>query len=114
MMQIFSSMQPVYSRSLRHCVAASYCYSATMALNWTMLGPDRTPVPLPRESTVTSIESGAEIAITIPDAPPSGSSSSGGSGGSKKLKEEGRAYLTDQRVRAQQSSGYPDGSFCAG
>ncbi|VDB89992.1 unnamed protein product [Peniophora sp. CBMAI 1063] len=69
-----------------------------MALNWAMLGPDGAPVPLPRESTVLTIDSGAELTVSIPDAPPSGTASAGGSGGSKKLKEEGRAYLTDQRL----------------
>lgn len=69
-----------------------------MALNWAMLTPDGVPVPLPRESTILTIDSGAELTVSIPDAPPSGTASAGGSGGSKKLKEEGRAYLTDQRV----------------
>ena len=69
-----------------------------MALNWAMLGPDGVPVPLPRESTVLTIDSGAELSVSIPNTPPSGAASAGGSGGSKKLKEEGRAYLTDQRV----------------
>ena len=71
-----------------------------MALNWLMLNPDRTPVPLPNEMTITTIDSGVEISITIPDAPPTGSSSAGGSGGVKKLKAQGKCWLTDQRVRA--------------
>ncbi|PPQ95881.1 hypothetical protein CVT26_015573 [Gymnopilus dilepis] len=68
-----------------------------MALNWLMLNPDRTPVPLPNEMTITTIDSGVEISITIPDAPPTGSSSAGGSGGVKKLKAQGKCWLTDQR-----------------
>ena len=70
-----------------------------MALNWTMLGPDRKPVPLPNEITILTITSGAELSLSIPDAPPSGGSTSGGSGGSRKLEEFGILYLTDQRVR---------------
>ncbi|KAI0065868.1 hypothetical protein BV25DRAFT_1868587 [Artomyces pyxidatus] len=69
-----------------------------MALNWTMLSPDRTPVPLPRETTLLTIDSGAEVSLTIPDAPPSSSATSGGSGGSRKMKESGRLFLTDQRL----------------
>jgi len=69
-----------------------------MALNWTMLGTDRKPVPLPHEITIRTVESGAELILTIPDAPPSATSTSGGSGGSKRLKEVGRLWLTDQRL----------------
>jgi hypothetical protein len=70
-----------------------------MALNWTMLKPDRTPVPLPREFTITTIESGAELSLIIPDTPPTGSSTSGGSGGGRKLNGTGKLFLTDQSVR---------------
>ncbi|KAI0265070.1 hypothetical protein BC834DRAFT_825642 [Gloeopeniophorella convolvens] len=69
-----------------------------MALNWTMLNPDRTPVPLPREVTLMNIASGAEVSLSIPDAPPSGPATSGGSGGERKLKEAGKLFLTDQRL----------------
>jgi hypothetical protein len=70
-----------------------------MALNWTMLKPDRTPVPLPGELTIMTVESGAEVSLTIPDVPPAGSSPSGGSGGGRKLNGTGKLFLTDHRVR---------------
>jgi hypothetical protein len=70
-----------------------------MALNWAMLNPNRIPVPLPHEMTVTTIDSGVEISLMIPDAPPTASSNAGGSGGIKRLKANGKLYLTDQRVR---------------
>ena len=71
-----------------------------MALNWTMLKHDRSPIPLPNEHTITSIETGADLSLTVPDVPPTTSSSTaGGSGGAKKLKASGRIWLTDQRVR---------------
>ncbi|KII94590.1 hypothetical protein PLICRDRAFT_127627 [Plicaturopsis crispa FD-325 SS-3] len=69
-----------------------------MALNWTMFNPEGQYVPLPNENTITYVESGAEIALTIPDAPPSNSARAGGSGGSKKMKGVGRVWLTDQRL----------------
>jgi len=70
-----------------------------MALNWAMLNPDQSLVPLPHEQIITAIESGAELILNIPDAPPSSSSAStGGSGGNKKMKEKGRIWLTDQRL----------------
>ncbi|SRR6266403_956859 len=72
--------------------------TSAMALNWTMLKPDRTPVPLPGELTIMTVESGAEVSLSIPDTPPTGSSSSGGSGGARKLNGTGNLYLTDQRV----------------
>ena len=68
-----------------------------MALNWTMMDEGRNPVPLPYEMIIKSIE-GAELSITIPDAPPSGSTTSGGSGVTKKPRSAGRMWLTDQRV----------------
>ncbi|KJA29623.1 hypothetical protein HYPSUDRAFT_174378 [Hypholoma sublateritium FD-334 SS-4] len=67
-----------------------------MALNWTMINPNRSPVPLPHEMTITTIDSG-DLALTIPDSSPSSSSTAGGSGGVKKLKATGKVYLTDQR-----------------
>lgn len=73
--------------------------SHTMALNWATLSPARQPTPLPNELTLRTIDSGVELTLFIPDAPPSGSTTSGGSGGVKKLKENGRIWLTDQRVR---------------
>jgi hypothetical protein len=71
-----------------------------MALNWTMLNSDRTPVPLPQEFTVMTVDSGAEVSLTIPDTPPTTSSSSGGSGGVRTMKGTGKLFLTDQRVRS--------------
>jgi hypothetical protein len=70
-----------------------------MALNWTMLKPDRTPVPLPGELTIMTVEPGAEVSLAVPDTPPAGSSTSGGSGGTRKLNGTGKLFLTDQRVR---------------
>ena len=70
-----------------------------MALNWTMLNADRSLVPLPHEQTITTIDSGVELVLNIPDAPPSSSASAGGSGGKKTMKEKVRLWLTDQRVR---------------
>lgn len=70
-----------------------------MALNWAMLNADRTPVPLPYEMIIRSIESGADIVLSVPDTPPTGSTGSGGSGGVKKLKDTGRLWLTNKRVR---------------
>jgi hypothetical protein len=64
-----------------------------MALNWAMLDTDRAPVPLPHEMTITSVESGAELALVIP-GPPGGTD-----GSSRKLKETGKIWVTDQRVR---------------
>ncbi len=64
-----------------------------------MLRPNRAPVPLPNEMTVTTIETGVEVSLTIPDALPTGALTAGGSGGVKKLKGYGKLYLTDQRVR---------------
>ncbi|EIN11054.1 hypothetical protein PUNSTDRAFT_64772 [Punctularia strigosozonata HHB-11173 SS5] len=69
-----------------------------MSLNWTMLSPERTPVPLPHETTITTLETNVELTVIVPDAPPSRSAPSGGSGGSKKMKEVGRLWLTDQRL----------------
>lgn len=68
-----------------------------MALNWTMLGEGRNPVPLPFEMIIKSMED-AELSLTIPEALPSGSATSGGSGSAKKLKSTGRMWLTDLRV----------------
>lgn len=44
-------------------------------------------------------DGGAEVILTIPDAPPGPGAAAGGSGGSKRLKSMGSIYLTDQRVR---------------
>jgi hypothetical protein len=73
--------------------------TSAMALNWTMLKPDRTPVPLPGELTIMTVEPGVEVSLAVPDTPPSGSSTSGGSGGARKLNGTGKLFLTDQRVR---------------
>ncbi|GBE80166.1 hypothetical protein BKA93DRAFT_116621 [Sparassis latifolia] len=69
-----------------------------MALNWTMLSPNRSPVPLPHEMTIRTVDSGVELTLVVTDSPPAGAARSGGSGGSKKLKEQGRLWLTDHRV----------------
>ncbi|KAF7301252.1 hypothetical protein MIND_00690000 [Mycena indigotica] len=64
-----------------------------MALNWAMLSPEtRAPVPLPNEMTITSVDSGVEVTLNIPDAPPAG-----GSGGLRTLKAVGKASVTDMR-----------------
>ncbi|KAF5322160.1 hypothetical protein D9619_000233 [Psilocybe cf. subviscida] len=68
-----------------------------MALNWTMLDAKRNPVPLPNEMTITTIDSGVDLSLTIPNAPPSTTALAGGSGGSSKLKATGNVSLTDQR-----------------
>jgi hypothetical protein len=47
-----------------------------------------------------TVDSGAEVSLTIPDSPPTASSSSGGSGGERTLKGTGKLVLTDQRVRS--------------
>lgn len=70
-----------------------------MALNWAMLDSNRSLIPLPNEQTISSVDSGVELALDIPDTPPSTSAIAGGLGGSKKMKEMGRLWLTDQRVR---------------
>ncbi|KAJ7163805.1 hypothetical protein C8R43DRAFT_988723 [Mycena crocata] len=77
-----------------------------MALNWTMLspGPNRTPVPLPNETTITSVDSGVEMLLRIPDAPPTPASTAGGSGGSKTLEATGKISVTDQRFIFTSSS----------
>ncbi|KAG6857010.1 hypothetical protein H0H87_011104 [Tephrocybe sp. NHM501043] len=69
-----------------------------MALNWTMLSPNRSPVPLPHEMTITTIDSGVDLTLHIPDSVPVGNETAGGSGGIKKLKALGKAWLTDQRL----------------
>ncbi|CCM02319.1 uncharacterized protein FIBRA_04411 [Fibroporia radiculosa] len=69
-----------------------------MALNYAMLSPSRSPIPLPHELTIRTVDSGVELSLTVPDAPPSRSADSGGSGGAKKLKDVGRLWLTDQRL----------------
>ena len=68
-----------------------------------MLKPDRTPVPLPGELTIMTVEPGAEVSLAVPDIPPTGSSTSGGSGGARKLNGIGKLFLTDQRVRFSKS-----------
>ncbi|KAH9482220.1 UPF0664 stress-induced protein C29B12.11c [Psilocybe cubensis] len=69
-----------------------------MALNWAMLSSHRAPVPLPNEMTITTVDSGVDVSLTILDTPPVGPSSTAGrSGGAKKMKATGRLWLTDQR-----------------
>jgi len=71
-----------------------------MALNWTMLNQDRSPVPLPNEMTITTINSGVDISLTIPESQPGTATPSRGgpAPGAKKLKAIGRLSLTDQRL----------------
>ena len=69
-----------------------------MALNWVMLSPNGSPMPLPNEITITQVDAGVDILLTVPDAPPTSGSTAGGSGGSRKLKAVGKIWLTDQRV----------------
>jgi len=71
-----------------------------MALNWTMLDEKHQHIPLHNETTVMSVDrdSQVEFSLTIPDVPPSGSAITGGNG-VKKMKERGRLWLTNQRVR---------------
>jgi len=46
-----------------------------MALNWTMLKPnDRMPVPHPNKMTITSVDSGVDLSLVIPDELPTGPS----------------------------------------
>lgn len=70
-----------------------------MALNCAMLNAIREPIPLPDENIISTVDSGAEVILLIPDTPPEGSRLSGGSGGAQKLKAMGRIWLTDRRVR---------------
>ncbi|KAH9998296.1 hypothetical protein BJV77DRAFT_981102 [Russula vinacea] len=93
--------------------------TSAMALNWTMLKPDRTPVPLPGELTIMTVESGADVSLTVPDEPPTGSSSSGGSGGGRKLNGTGKLVLTDQPIPGFQLLSIdirpsPDGGLTSG
>ncbi|KIM36086.1 hypothetical protein M413DRAFT_449408 [Hebeloma cylindrosporum] len=69
-----------------------------MALNWTMLNQNGKPIPLPKEMSITTIDSGVDLCLIIPQSSGSSSSSSAaGSAGSTKRKATGKAYLTDQR-----------------
>jgi len=56
-----------------------------MALNYAMLDPDRNPVPLPDEITITTYDRGIELALIGP---------------SMRYKALGSLWLTEQRVRA--------------
>jgi len=64
-----------------------------------MLNPNRIPVPLPHEMTVTTVDSGVEISLMIPTTTTGSTSSAAGgsSGGIKRFKANGKLYLTDQR-----------------
>jgi hypothetical protein len=70
----------------------------TMALDWTMLDARHQFIPLHDETTIMSIDrdSQVEISLTIP---PSGTAATGGNGVVKKMKERGRLWLTNKRVR---------------
>ena len=50
--------------------------------------------------TIKEGNGGVELLLVVPDAPPTGAASAGGSGGAKKMKDTGKLWLTDQRVRA--------------
>jgi WW domain-binding protein 2 len=69
-----------------------------MALDWTMLDARHQFIPLHDETTIMSIDrdSQVEISLTIP---PSGTATTGGNGVVKKMKEKGRLWLTNKRVR---------------
>ncbi|KAG6877364.1 hypothetical protein C0993_008219 [Termitomyces sp. T159_Od127] len=69
-----------------------------MALNWTMLSPNRSPVPLPDEMTITTVDTGVDLLLMIPDSVPTGNDTAGGSGGTRKLKALGKMWLTDKRL----------------
>ncbi len=75
-----------------------------MALNWTMLDSQRSPIPLPHELIIRTV-SAAEVTVSVPNAPPTSSSTSGGSGGEKKLVGNGKIWLTDNRVHLPRASG---------
>ncbi|KAF5365141.1 hypothetical protein D9757_013256 [Collybiopsis confluens] len=79
-----------------------------MALNCAMLTATREPIPLPNENVISTIDSGADLLLVIPDVPPEGHSSAGGAGGSQKLKATGRIWITDRRFLFTSS---PDSSF---
>lgn len=59
-----------------------------MALNAAMLDANRTPVPLPGESTIRAYDSGAEVILNVPQ-----------DGGAQRFKAMGGIWLTEQRVR---------------
>ncbi|KAJ8487928.1 hypothetical protein ONZ45_g14148 [Pleurotus djamor] len=77
---------------------ADFCINGSMSLNWAMLNPNRSPIPLPNEQTITTITTGVEVYVNVPNKPPTGNASAGGSGGAMKLKEMGGIWLTDQRL----------------
>jgi len=69
-----------------------------------MLTPNRTPIPLPNEAAITTVDLGVEVDLFIPNRPPSSHALAGGSGGAKKLRSMGKIWLTDQRVRGYRFS----------
>ncbi|KAJ7762763.1 hypothetical protein DFH07DRAFT_813370 [Mycena maculata] len=46
---------------------------------------------------ITTVDSGVEMILRVPDAPPSDGASAGGSGGSKTLKATGKILVTEQK-----------------
>ncbi|KAK7029408.1 hypothetical protein VNI00_014662 [Paramarasmius palmivorus] len=74
-----------------------------MALNCTMLNKTREPIPLPGEMFITTIDSGAEVILNIPESQDGDSS-----GGGQKMKAMGRVWITDQRFLFTSA---PDSSF---
>ncbi|GJE87430.1 GRAM domain-containing protein [Phanerochaete sordida] len=79
-----------------------------MALNWTMLSDDRSPVPLPHELIIRTVEPpSVELTLLIPSsigsAPqystgPSSSSSPSAPSNEKKITTTGGLWLTDTRL----------------
>jgi hypothetical protein len=87
-----------------------------MALNWTMLNDDRSPIPLPNEQIIDNISAGAEIALFIPNSlPTDGGPGPSATASPRKIRETGQVWLTDQRVRAchTQSTRYASLMRCA-
>ncbi|ESK94060.1 ww domain binding protein [Moniliophthora roreri MCA 2997] len=75
-----------------------------MALNCAMLNQTREPVPLPEEMFITTIDSGAEVILNIPESQTEG----GDAGGGQKMKAMGRIWVTDKRFLFTSA---PDSSF---
>ncbi|EKM59991.1 uncharacterized protein PHACADRAFT_250827 [Phanerochaete carnosa HHB-10118-sp] len=79
-----------------------------MALNWTMLSPERSPMPLPHELIIRTIDPpGADLTLFIPSSigsasrsslAPSSSSNPGVTTNEKRLTAPGGLWLTDTRL----------------
>ncbi|KAJ7666535.1 hypothetical protein B0H17DRAFT_1089597 [Mycena rosella] len=71
-----------------------------MALNWAVMNENRSPVPLPNESTITTVDSGVELTLRVPESPPGwdlGNNATTAGGKAVTLKETGMLTVTDQR-----------------